>query len=252
MPSFISWLWLLAVLAPLVWLERWLHRHLQGLWLLLFRSPDIATVLYAVVMLPGVLLHELSHWLMATVVGARTGRFSVIPEHLPDGTLRLGYVETEQTDVFREALIGAAPLMTGAAAVLGIGYGPLGLAPAGAALAAGDVPGLARILLGVPAAPDAWMWLYLLFTISNSMLPSASDRRAWLPVALVAGVAAAGLIYAGLGSLVREVVAGPVDTAVQLLAAALTITAALDLVAAPVVWLVEQSLVRLTGWRVEY
>ncbi len=40
--------------AYLVLLERWIHRHLQGIWLLLFRSPDVATVLYAVVMLPGV------------------------------------------------------------------------------------------------------------------------------------------------------------------------------------------------------
>ena len=29
------------------------------------------------------------------------------------------------------------------------------------------------------------MWFYLAFTISSTMLPSASDRRAWLPVTLI-------------------------------------------------------------------
>lgn len=252
MPTFLSWLWLLAVFAPLVLLERWIHRHLQGIWLLVFRSPDVATVLYAVAMLPGVLLHELSHWLMATLIGVRTGRFSVVPERLEDGTLRLGFVETERTDVFREALIGAAPLIAGCAAVLAIGYGPLGMGIAGEALAQGDGAGLAQNLLAITAAPDAWMWVYLLFTISNSMLPSASDRRAWLPVLAFALVAAGGLVLAGLGALVQQVVAGPVESAVRTLAAAFTITVALNLAAAPALWLIEQGLVRLTGLRVEY
>ncbi|MBL8056889.1 MAG: hypothetical protein JNK29_09340 [Anaerolineales bacterium] len=252
MPTFLSWLWLLAAFVPLVLLERWIHRHLQGIWLLLFRSPDVATVLYAVVMLPGVLVHELSHWLMATLVGARTGRFSVVPERLPDGTLRLGFVETEQTDVFREALIGAAPLLAGCGVVLAIGFGPLGVGPAGEALVRGDGPGLAQNLLAIMAAPDAWVWIYLLFTVSNSMLPSASDRRAWLPVLAFAAVAAGGLALLGLGSLVQQVVTGPVEAAIQTLAAAFTITVALDLAAAPALWLLEQGLVRVTGLRVEY
>lgn len=252
MAILVPWLWLLAAFVPLVLLERWIHRHLQGLWLLIFRSPDIATVLYATVMLPGVVIHEASHWLMATLLGARTGRFSVIPERLPDGTLRLGFVETERTDFFREALIGAAPLIAGSAAVLGIGYGLLGLEPAGQALAAGDLGGVAQNLLAVTAAPDAWIWLYVLFAVSNSMLPSASDRRAWLPL-LAFGLLLAGLlVYAGLGALVADFVAGPVETAIRGLAAAVTISVALDLCVVPVLWLVETGLMRLTGMRVEY
>lgn len=252
MPILIPWLWLLAAFVPLVLLERWLHRHLQGLWLLIFRSPDVAAVLYATAMLPGVALHEASHWLMATLLGARTGRFSLIPERLPDGTLRLGYVETERIDFFREALIGAAPLIAGSAAVLGISYGLLGIEPVGEALARGDLGGVARSLLVIGEAPDAWIWLYMLFAVSNSMLPSASDRRAWLPLA-VFGLALTGLlVYAGLGALVADFVAGPVDAALRGLAVAFTITVALDLVVAPVVWLVETGLTRLTGLRVEY
>lgn len=252
MPTFVSWFWLVAICVPLVVLERWIHRHLQGLWLLLFRDADIATVLYAILMLPGVLVHEISHWLMATVLGARTGRFSVIPQRLPDGTLRLGFVETEKTDVVREALIGAAPLIAGSGVVLGIAYGLLDVQPVAEALVGGDL-GLALERLGpVFAAPDAWLWLYVLFAVSNSMLPSASDRRAWLPVVVIAAVITAALVYGGFGQVVVDVVAGPVERVVQALAAAFTITVLLDLGVVPVLFLVEQALMRVTGLKVEY
>ncbi|MEP7358411.1 MAG: hypothetical protein ABI847_14285, partial [Anaerolineales bacterium] len=82
-----AWFWLLLTLLPLVFLERWVHRHLQGIWLLLFRDPDLALIMYSLLMLPGVILHEGSHWLAATMLGVRAGRFSVVPERLPDGTL---------------------------------------------------------------------------------------------------------------------------------------------------------------------
>lgn len=252
MLSFASWLWLLAVFAPLVLLERYLHRRLQGLWLLVFRNADIAAVLYSVVMLPGVLVHELSHYLMATVLLARTGRFSVLPERLPDGTLRLGFVETEKTDMFREALIGAAPLLAGAGVILAISYFPLNIGPAADALASGDLVLAMQNLGNVLAAPDAWLWVYLLFTVSNSMLPSASDRRAWLPVLVIVAVVTALLLYAGFGQLLADFIAGPLETGIRLLATAFTITVALNVCIAPPVYLLEQALMRLTGLKVEY
>ena len=111
MPLLGSWFWLLLSLFPLVFLERWVHRHLQGIGMLIFRHDDIALVFYSLLMLPGVSVHEGSHWLAATFLGARTGRFSLVPERTLNGTLRLGYVETEKVDLVREALIGAAPLI---------------------------------------------------------------------------------------------------------------------------------------------
>jgi hypothetical protein len=252
MPTFVSWLWLAVIFAPLVLLERYIHRHLQGLWLLIFRDPDIATILYSLMMLPGVALHELSHWIMATLIGVRTGRFSLLPERLEDGTLRLGFVETEKTDLLREALIGAAPLVAGCAVVLAISNGPLQLGPVGAALAAGDVSEMAQKLLITLSASDAWLWLYVLFTVSNSMLPSASDRRAWLPLVVIALLLTGVLIYAGFGAWVLSAVSGPMESGVQALAAAFTVTVALNAGCVPLLWLVERVLSKLTGLRVEY
>lgn len=252
MPPLASWFWLLVVLAPLVVLERWIHRHLQGVWLLILRDADLALIVYSLIMLPGVILHEGSHWLAATLLLVRTGRFSIIPERMPNGTLRLGYVETAKVDFVREALIGAAPLMFGAGVIIFVGYGRLGVGPVGEALARGDLLTMTQALQTMTRVPDFWLWLYLVFTVSNSMLPSASDRRAWPLVLFLIAALGGVLFYAGFGSVLMQTVAGPLDAAVRALAAAFTITVGLDLFFAPIIWLVERGIMRVTGMKVEY
>ena len=252
MPLFASWLWLLLSVIPLVFLERWIHRHLQGIWLLVLRDPDLALIVYSLLMLPGVLLHEGSHWLAATVLGVRAGHFSVIPERMPDGTLRLGYVETEKTDFLREAIIGAAPLITGAAAIIFVGYSRLGLGLVGEALAQGDLLGVAQSVGAITRLPDFWLWLYFVFAVSNSMLPSASDRRAWWPLTMAVALLVGVLMAAGLGAVLIATFSRPVDLALRALAAAFLMTVGLNLFFAPLIWLVERGVMRLTGLKVEY
>lgn len=247
-----SWLWLLLSLALLVLLERWIHRHLQGLWLLVFRDADVALVIYSLSMLPGVLLHELSHLLVATLLGVQAGHFSVIPERMEDGTLRLGYVETQKVDFFREALIGAAPLILGSAAIIFVSYAWLGVRPVGEALARGDLLGMAQGVQAMTRAADFWLWLYFIFTVSNSMLPSASDRRAWWPVLIVAALVTLFFFYAGLGSVLIATLWPAVEAAARALASAFTLTVGLNLFFAPLIWLAERGVMRVTGLKVEY
>ncbi len=247
-----NWFWLVLALLPLLFLERWIHRHLQGFWLLVLRDADLALMLYSLLMLPGVLLHEASHWITATLLGVRTGRFSLVPARLPDGTLRLGYVETERTDFLRESLIGAAPLVFGAAAIIFVGYARLGVGPIGAALARGDLLGVGPALRLMIGLPDFWLWLYLIFTISNSMLPSASDRRGWWRLLVVLGVVTAALFAFGLGPALVSTLGGPLDAAIRALAGAFTLTVGLDLCLVPVISLAEWGLARLTGLEVKY
>jgi hypothetical protein len=42
-----------------------------------------------------------------------TRGFSIIPKMMPEGYLRMGYVEVAETDIVRDSLIGAAPLILG-------------------------------------------------------------------------------------------------------------------------------------------
>jgi hypothetical protein len=247
-----SWLWLVIALVPLIFLEGWVHRHLQGIWLLLVRDADLALVLYSLLMLPGVLVHEASHWIVATLLGVRAGAFSVVPERLPDGTLRLGYVETEHVDPLRESLIGAAPLLAGAAVIIFVSYTRLGVDLLAAALERGDLLAMGQAIRAMTSLSNFWLWLYLVFTVSNSMLPSASDRRAWWPVLLTLAVFTALLLAFGLGPVLLQTLGSPLNSGTRALAAAFSITVGLNLILAPVLWLVESGLIRLTGMKVEY
>ena len=247
-----AWVWLVLALVPLVFLERWIHQHLQGIWLLVVRDPDLALILYSLLMLPGVLLHEASHWMVATLLGVRAGRVSVVPERLPDGTLRLGYVETEHVDPLREALIGAAPLIAGATVIVLVGYSRLGVGPVGTALGQGDLLATVEAVGAMTSLPNFWLYLYLIFTIANSMLPSASDRRAWWPVLAALAVLTVLLLAFGLGPVLLQTLGDPLDTATRALAAAFSITVGLNIVLAPLLWLLETALIRVTGMKVEY
>src|SRR5512142_246629 len=96
--------WLLLMLVPLLFAQRWLHREIQWVFLLITRSQMLSLGMFSFLFFPGVLLHELSHFVMARVLGVRTGRFSLLPSLMEDGKLRLGYVETADTDLLRDAL----------------------------------------------------------------------------------------------------------------------------------------------------
>src|SRR5687767_3742453 len=106
-------LWFLFMLAPLILLQRLLHREIQAVFLILTRDPRLTMGFFSMIFLPGVFLHELSHFLVAKLLFVRTGKFSIFPQSLPDGRLQLGYVETARSDVVRDSIIGAAPLIIG-------------------------------------------------------------------------------------------------------------------------------------------
>ena len=81
--------------------------------MLLTGSTDLANVLFVLLFLPGILLHEVIHFLIAKILRAPTKKFSIIPQSLTDGRLRLGYVETVKTDLLQETLIGISLLLSG-------------------------------------------------------------------------------------------------------------------------------------------
>ena len=132
-------LWLLLLLGPLLFLQRALHREIQTVFLLITRRPEIAVAMFSMLFFPGVLLHESSHYLMAKILGVRTGRVSLIPESIEGNRLRLGFVETSTTDILRDALIGTAPLLAGGLFVAYAGIVHLDLLSVWDGLASGNI-----------------------------------------------------------------------------------------------------------------
>ena len=78
--------WLAALSVPLLFLTRWLNMHLQGLGLLLSGNEQTAMLLHYLILLPGILLHEVSHLLAAKLVGVKTRSFSLsVPRSVRSG-----------------------------------------------------------------------------------------------------------------------------------------------------------------------
>ena len=187
------------MLVPLILLQRFLHREIQAVFLILTRDVRITMIIFQIIFLPGVFVHEASHFIMAKLLRVPTGHFSIIPQPLPNGRLRLGYVETASSDPVRDSLIGAAPLIVGTILVAAIAYYRLEMQLLLDILREGQFGLFWMGIRALPSIGDFYLWFYLAFAISSTMTPSESDRHAWtdLVVSVVVFFALALLFGAG-------------------------------------------------------
>ncbi|MCB8984332.1 MAG: hypothetical protein H6659_10940 [Ardenticatenaceae bacterium] len=247
--------WVALAFMILLFLQRWIHTHLHGLSLLISGKPQYAVILYAIILLPGVVLHEVSHWLAASLLGVRTGKLSIIPRVQTDGSIQLGYVEYYKGRTLgpiRESIIGGAPLISGTLVILLIGFRVFNVEGLTAALQTGDVDRLTLALSHLFQTNDFFVWLYLLFAICNAMMPSASDRRAWPAFLLTMLVVAVIAYLLGLADVVIANLAGPVVTIFGYLGVALSMAIAVDLVFIVLIAVLEGIISRVKGVSVRY
>jgi hypothetical protein len=248
--NFDGFFWLLGLLAPLLFLQRRLHREIQGVFLLITRRADISLALFSLLFFPGVLLHELSHFIMSRLLGVPTGRISLLPRPLEDGRLQLGFVETGRTDIFRDALIGMAPLLAGGFCVALTGMRGLGLDRAWGALIVNQEVTFSQAFGGVIERPDFWLWFYLTFVISSTMLPSASDRRAWLPLLLVLSILLGVVLLAGAGPWLVEHLAPALNSGLRALDAVFGISVVVHALILVPIWLLRKLISKVTHLQV--
>ena len=141
--------------------------ELSGTSLLLFGTSRPGIIFYSILVLPGTVIHELSHWLIAEILQVRTGEIVILPELASEGKEeRLGSVQTERTDPLRGFLIGIAPFLTGLLILVTLGR-----------------------LFSIGWF-EHWAWwqltliVYGIVVMGDSMLISRSDRRTW-PIIIV-------------------------------------------------------------------
>ena len=113
----------------------------------------------------------------------------------------------------------------------------------------GDLLGSIPNALG---APDFWLLLYLIFSISNGMLPSESDRQAWRPVALWLGAAACLLYVSGVVTSLPDSIDLGIAAGVRWIVRAFMLSIAVDIGFLPIIFVIEWMLERLTRQRVQY
>ena len=93
-------------------LSRILVRLLSRFFLRITRNKNLAIRLFHLVLLPGVVVHELAHLITAEILLVKTGGLNFSPEPDEDRVV-LGSVGIEQTDPLRRAIIGFAPVFIG-------------------------------------------------------------------------------------------------------------------------------------------
>jgi hypothetical protein len=224
--------------------SRQLSLSVQEVAYLLFgRSEDMAMVTLFLIFLPGIILHEASHWAMAKLVGLKTGRFRVWPEKKKD-RLGLGSVTVQDGGPLRNTLVGMAPLIVGTLVLAWIGGQVLTAGRLGALLTGGDWLDALAVLLRALTTADGLLWAYLCFTVGNIMMPSQSDREPGKQVLVYLLFAALIYLVLGLPLEIFGVLLAAAVPQLQLVTSAFFFTLILDLAVLAMLWLVLQPLRR--------
>lgn len=125
------------------------------------RSENFSISILAFVLFLGVFIHEMAHFLAAKFLLVPTGKVSLFPKKEGD-YLKLGSVSVAQSNILKEFIIGAAPLVVGIISILLLVYFILQ-----------DLGGVnfLKIILSFMG----------IFVISNTMYVSRKDFQAALP-----------------------------------------------------------------------
>lgn len=193
-PPLVGSFFLLVILA---WFSRQISLHVQFPFYALTRSQNSATLAIFLIFLPGVIIHESAHWVMARLIGLKTGKFRVWPKR-QGKFIGLGSVSVESRDPIRDSLVGIAPLLVGTVLVTMIGRVIFDTPQVTLLLAEGNWWGAVTAFREELNRPSGLIWAYLLFTIANAMMPSASDREPLMPVLYYGAVAITLYIILGM------------------------------------------------------
>ncbi len=217
------------LLLALAWLSRQISILIQEAVYLITASLDLAMVILFLVYLPGIVLHEGAHWLMARLLGLRTSKFRVWPKK-HRGAIGLGSVSVAQGGPLADSLVGMAPLIAGTAVITWIGTQVFRTPELASAWQNGQWwEAFQGVFASLALEQDGLLWAYLVFAVANAMMPSASDREPLKPLLLY--LVAAAVLYFLLDQSGRLLLDAALwlQEPLQLLASALAFTLALDL-----------------------
>lgn len=230
-------------------IERWLHQHIFKLGWLLSHNFQTTTILYYTFFLPGVILHEVIYWLVAGMLNVRAEGAIKWPEPQEIGELKLNFVEIDRrASSLRKALITAAPLATGVALIWLIANNVLNIQDALATMQSGTLDDVWLGIQQLTNTPDFWLWVYLIFAISNTMFPTIpQNMRGWR---LIIGILFALILAAsaiGIGSTLFETLSPAVTTFLSVVQAVLILMMCVNVLVVLVLGTIEAIIERITG-----
>ena len=171
-------------------------------------------------LLPGTVMHELAHFLAATLVRVPTGPMSIFPkfeknyDEKGDRLLvKTGHIMVAKTDPFRLTVIGVAPMLIGLLIIYVCGK-----------FLIGNTGGIFERTLQI----NTLIASYILLIASSSMFSSGQDLKSLLITAPVIGLLLSALYYSGIKIVVEERVIERVTFILKDLNGYLLLTAAID------------------------
>lgn len=234
-------------------MERWLHQHLFKVGWLLTKDFRTTTVLFYVLFLPGIVLHEVALFFAASFLNVRAERVMSFPQVQEIADLKLNFIRlSPRAPRWKIALIEFAPPLVGIIVISVIAGGLLDISTPLSIMRTGDLKDIGEGFALLTAKPDFWMWVYILFTVANTMTPHFTAQRALRPVLIFLGVVGVVLAAAGLLDQVLAPVIAPIAQGINVLAAVFGVTVALNTGAIFFLGVIEQTIEYLTGNSAEF
>lgn len=164
-PAYLYLSLFLFELILLSWLCKKLQIALGRSFYLMTKSHNTSVILLTILFFPGTLIHEMAHALMAGVMLLNVGEIKLTPE-IGEDSVKLGSVQIEQSDPFRRALVGVAPV------IFGVGI-----------LISSLLYLFSHLEKSAGIPYSIWLIIiYIIFVITNTMFSSRKDLEGTLEV----------------------------------------------------------------------
>jgi hypothetical protein len=186
----------------------------------------------------------------ATIANVRADTSIRIPDQQEIAELKLDFVKiSKNVSRFQAAFIALAPLAVGIFALWIIANQVLHLETALLPVNTLGMDGLPKTISNLTGTSGFWLWIYIAFTIANSMFPHDwKFLRGWKLMA--AGIAVFIVILYALGvgeAILGYALAGPLYQGAVALVQVLAFVVFMNLIATALLGLVEAIIERITG-----
>jgi hypothetical protein len=186
-----------ASLLALAWFSMRISLGVQQVVYNLTGSVDYAVVAYFLLFLPGILVHEAAHWVMAWLLGLKPGKFTLWPKRR-GRMVGLGSVTARSGGPLLDSLVGMAPLFVGTLLVALMARAWFGSTVLEESFGEQGVQSWLEALATAFQRPDAALWAWGIFVVANGMMPSAPDREPLRPLFAYIGLAVLLYLFIGL------------------------------------------------------
>ena len=230
-------------------IETWLHQHIFKVGWLSTHDYQTTTILYYTFFMPGVILHEVVYYLAAGIFNVRAERNIKWPDKQEIGELNLNFVKlAPRTSAFRKAIVTSMPLLIGLISVWAIANYIFDITAVVERMSSGELTDIAAAFNLLISAPLFWLWIYIIFTIANTMFPTTpKDLKGWRSVLIGIGVVGLALFLVGIGGELFEVLQAPLSQIVSVLQATFVLIMGVDLMMVLVLGTIEYTIERITG-----